>query len=469
MRAAVYTRISQDTTGERAGVTRQLEDCEALAERLGWMVVDRFDDNDLSAFNGKTRPGFEQMLDAMKRGEFGALICWHPDRLYRSMKDLERLIEIADKAGVQIRTVNGGDLDLTNSTGKMVARILGSVSRQESEHKGERRRRANAQRATNGAWRADGPRIFGYTQRGEPLEPEATAVRQAATDVLGGRSLRSIATDWNTRGIVTARGKQWSNLTLRRMLMNPTYAGLRTYRGKVVGPGDWSPLIDADTHHGLVAFLTDSSRRPATSFERRHMGSGVYICGKCGERMYATVPHGSDRMTYMCRRNFHLARLGAPLDEYVEIVVLKALRGTDIHLLLQDGRKVDVGGLQTRRAALQARADDLAAMFAEGAIDGSQLRRGTSELRAQLAGIDNQLAELARRNPVADLLAPGEAVEKRWAALSPDMRGKVINELMTVTVLPTPRGVRGVAIDRGSGVRIINPDYIDTAPKVRHR
>ena len=273
--------------------------------------------------------------------------------------------------------------------------------------------------------------------------------------------MRSIATDWNTRGVVTARGKQWSNLTLRRMLMNPTYAGLRTYRGKVVGPGDWPPLIDADTHHDLVVFLTDSSRRPATSFERRHMGSGVYVCGKCRGRMYATVPHGPDRMTYACRSGYNLARLGAPLDEYVEMVVLEYLRGSDIHLLLHDGRKVDMGELHAKRAALQARLDNLAAMFAEGAIDGSQLRRGTSELRAQLAGIDNQLTELARRNPVADLLAARKAVEKRWAALSADMKGKVIGELMTVTVLPPPRGVKGVTIDRDTEARIINPDYVD--------
>ena len=33
------------------------------------------------------------------------MICWHPDRLYRSMKDLERLIEVVDAAGSQIRTV----------------------------------------------------------------------------------------------------------------------------------------------------------------------------------------------------------------------------------------------------------------------------------------------------------------------------------------------------------------------------
>jgi Resolvase, N terminal domain len=106
MRAAVYTRISQDTTGQRAGVTRQLEDCEALADQLGWEVTHRYGDNDLSAYSGHTRPGFEAMLKAMDDSEFGAVICWHPDRLFRSTKDLERLIGIAQGRQVQLRTVN---------------------------------------------------------------------------------------------------------------------------------------------------------------------------------------------------------------------------------------------------------------------------------------------------------------------------------------------------------------------------
>ncbi|HTY31206.1 recombinase family protein, partial [Mycobacterium sp.] len=143
---AIYTRISNDPTGQRAGVTRQLEDCRALADRLGWDVIEPpFDDNDLSAFNG-TRPGFERLLDAVKHGQIDAIICWHPDRLYRRMADLQRLVEITDR-GVEIRTVNGGDLDLSNATGKMLARIVGSVSEMESEHKAERQRRANVQRA----------------------------------------------------------------------------------------------------------------------------------------------------------------------------------------------------------------------------------------------------------------------------------------------------------------------------------
>jgi hypothetical protein len=106
MRAAVYTRASQDGTGQRADVTRQLEDCEALADRLGWEVTHRYGDDDLSADSGRIRPGFEAMLKALADSEIGAVICWHPDRLVRSMNDLERLIAIADGGRVQLRTVN---------------------------------------------------------------------------------------------------------------------------------------------------------------------------------------------------------------------------------------------------------------------------------------------------------------------------------------------------------------------------
>jgi hypothetical protein len=106
VRAAVYTRISNDATGQRAGVTLQLEDCEALADRLGWQVTHRYDDNDLSAPPGTARPGFEALLKAMADSEFGAVICWHPDRLFSSMNDLERLIDVANGGGVQLRAVN---------------------------------------------------------------------------------------------------------------------------------------------------------------------------------------------------------------------------------------------------------------------------------------------------------------------------------------------------------------------------
>jgi DNA invertase Pin-like site-specific DNA recombinase len=423
-------------------VSRQLDDCQQLADGLGWEVVKHYDDNDISAYSGKRRPGFEAMLTAMSNGEFGALICWHPDRLYRSMKDLERLIDIADERRVQIRTVNGGDLDLSNSSGRMMARILGSVARQESEHKGERHRRANQQKREAGAWRATGTRKFGYTQTGDPLDREADALREAADAVLCGHSLRSIANAWNARNLLTTGGKPWTNLQLRRTLKRPVYAGLVEHAGRIVGRGQWKPLLDEDTHHGLVALLSDRERnRGSTTFETKYMGSGVYLCGRCGGKLYATFPHGPGRLFYTCRdgRN-HLGRLGAPLDDYVEKLVIDWLRSTDIHKRLHDdGSKVDVGDLHAKREALRARLNQLADMLDSDDIDIEQFQRLTRRTRQRLADVDGQLADLARRNPVTDLLTAGKAVEKRWAALSPDMRGKVVSEIMTVTVRPSSR------------------------------
>ena len=135
VRTAIYTRISLDSSGEGPGIQRQLDECLELADRLGWQVVARLSDNDVSAFNGKRRDGFEDLLDGLKNKRFGAVIVWHVDRLYRTLKDLARLLEVA--SGVQIRTVNGGDFDLSTATGRMVATILGSVAVQESEHKGD--------------------------------------------------------------------------------------------------------------------------------------------------------------------------------------------------------------------------------------------------------------------------------------------------------------------------------------------
>lgn len=476
-RAVIYTRISQDSSGEREGVTRQLEDCEALAKKLKVRVVAHFDDNDISAFNGKTRPDFEDMLKLLERGEADMVIVWHVDRLYRSMKDLERLIGVVE-SGIEIRTVNAGDLDLSNSSGRMMARILGSVSRQESEHKAERRRRANLQRAENGAWRSDQARCFGYTCDGELFEPEASAIKQAIHDVLDGRSIRSIATEWNEHGLRTPEapakagkkkfgGNKWTNLTVRRVLMKPTHAGLRVHQGAVMLKdgkpikGTWAPIIDADDHYGLVALLKDKSRAPQSTFERRHMGSTIYVCGVegCGKKLYA-MQHHTGALQYGCKPTKHLTRFAAPLDELVEMTALTLLRRSDIAKRLHPRADIDAAALHARREGLQARADEMTRMFARGDINASELRSGTAEIHEQLAGVDKILAEAVRRSPAAALLADGvDKLQQHWDAASPDLRGKVIDELLSVTVLPT-NGRKGV--DRDG---LIIPDFIRIEPK----
>ena len=231
------------------------------------------------------------------------------------------------------------------------------------------------------------------------------------------------------------------------------------------------PVIDEATHQGLVAYLSDPARRPAVSFEKRHMLSGVARCGKCDQVMYATYPDGKNAAWCTPAARHHTSPGSARLlDEYVEALVLawfsQPKTRKRLAALLNGGRDVDVKALQAQRDGLQARMDKLARMHIAGDIDDSQLRSGTTEHRAQRDAIDKILAKASRRSPAAGMLAADDP-RAYWAACSPDIRGKIVDEIMTATcaaraartVVHRPRQPHTAEWERFG-------DYLDVAPKV---
>ena len=451
----IYTRISSDDERDGLGVARQEKDCRALADRLGMPVGKVYCDNDLSAYTGKRRPEFEAMLTDVARGRYSAVLAWHPDRLYRAIRDLEGIIDVLDTAGVLLHTVNGGQLDLSTASGKMVARILGSVARQESEHKAERIKAAFAQRAEAGGWFVN-TRVFGYTMDGEIVPEEAALIRKAAVDVLAGAGLRSIMRDWNARGIKTAKGNQWGPQPLKRLMTNPRHAGLCEYQGKVIGPGQWEAIIHPDDHAGLVTILTAPDRGKADVRERKYIGSYRYVCGICSAPMQHFIDTSRNHK-YRCSAQAHIARTQPPLDELVESVALRFLSddGRVAALLADAARAAGPGGdvveLRARRAALKAQKDELATLLADGLLDGPAVRREATKLTGKIDTIDGTLAGLARRSPVAALTVDGH-LDEQWGKASADIKGKIIDELFTVVIQPVPKGSKGAGF---------NPDFID--------
>src|SRR5947209_1189182 len=139
--AAIYARISSDRGGDQLGVRRQVKDCEALAERKGWEVAERYVDDDVSAYTGRHRPAYRQMLDDISGGVVDAVVVWHLDRLHRQPKELEEFFEVCDRAGVRALASVTGDVDLATDDGRFMARILGAVARKESDDKSRRIRR----------------------------------------------------------------------------------------------------------------------------------------------------------------------------------------------------------------------------------------------------------------------------------------------------------------------------------------
>jgi len=157
-------------------------------------------------------------------------------------------------------------------------------------------------------------------------------------------------------------------------------------------------------------------------------------------------------------RTTHLGRSGAPIDAMVEAVVLGVLAETDIAARLTKRPGLDTVALRVKRQTMLAQRDELATLFTDGVLDGPAVRRESEKLAARIAAIDAQLTEAARRSTAATLLADGSGeVRRHWEAASPDIRGKVVDELMVVTVLPVPEDARGY--------RGFDPNLIRIVPK----
>ncbi|NOQ58295.1 recombinase family protein [Mycolicibacterium fortuitum] len=447
----MYLRQSRDRDGNELAVTRQREDCLKLCQDRGWSDITEYCDNNVSATSRtRARPQFQRMLADITSGLVQAVVVWDLDRLYRQPRELEDFIDLADDHRLALATVTG-DTDLSTDNGRLFARIKGAVAKAEGERKAERWKRSNEQGAAAGKWVVS-YRPFGYTWDGEPLEPEATAVREAYRDMLEGKSLRRIAIDWNAAGFTTPKrskngqvtdaGKSWTNTQVRRLLLNPRYAALRVLRGQVVGRGEWTPLVDEDTWRGLGATLRDPARARCTTFEIAHMGAGVYVCGRCGSPLITAYDKHGARL-YRCKVQPHLSRRAEKLDDYVTASVLERCARNDAAVLTADPEVVNSDDLHTAREALIARKDELSALFTDGVLDAAAVRRDAAKLTAKIAEIDRRLADAVRVSPAAALLgATGEQLWKRWEQMTPALRGQVVDELVTVTVLPSPRGLR---------------------------
>src|SRR5699024_2216246 len=102
---AAYVRASMDRKGDRWTVDTQLRKIRALAEAKDWNVVEVYEDNAVSATK-KRRAGtrWAEMLDDARAGRFSMVVAVDMDRLLRSTKDLNTLIDL----GLRVGTVPGG-------------------------------------------------------------------------------------------------------------------------------------------------------------------------------------------------------------------------------------------------------------------------------------------------------------------------------------------------------------------------
>jgi hypothetical protein len=382
------------------------------------------------------------MLDAIRHRRISTIVAWHPDRLHRQTRELVGFIDLINEYGVHVETVTAGRTDFTTPTGRMHARIAGTIAEYESEHKSERIRRKLEQNATEGLHHG-GVRPYGWQEdRITPDPAEAAIVREVTAKVIAGESIGSIAKQLNAAGHRTAQGIPWRDVHVRQMVLRPRNAGLRQHHGVVAGQGRWEPLVAAEELHEVQAILRNPARRTHSGQGGRvHLLSTIARCGVCGGPMTVgktSARTGKPRSVYRCRDHSHVARDQELVDDYVTQVVLARLSLPDAKNLLVEPDRVDEAEVAAWRAQeLQNRLHEAAEAYAGGAITMAQLSTINASIIPKLEEAQERAASPSRSRLLGDLvfLDPAEV----WGQLAPERRRAVVDLLMEVRILPARR------------------------------
>lgn len=348
---AIYARISDDREGTEHGVARQIEDAQGLAQApVPEALI--FVDNDISAStrSTKVRPGFDALVREIEAGKVTRVLAYSNSRLTRRPLELERLIQLHEKHGVVFRTVVSGQDDLKTADGRMVARIKASVDAAEAERVGERVARQKRQRAEDGKPQGGRYPTYGFTKDWQVVPAQADAVREAFKRRARGESVTSIG-----EVVGVPHG------TLSRILKNPLYCGLRSYKGEVVGElhADFPRLVERVVWDAAQAVAVAP---PAGTNSRKYLLSGIARCGKCGGKMKG-APSKGRAARYRCAASYGGCGTVSIrcdwIDEPVEITVVSreiAGKGAPVVEEVDDTEAETIRGeIRELQAAVSAR------------------------------------------------------------------------------------------------------------------
>jgi len=222
MKVLGYVRASTNEQAENGvSLKAQEQRIREYCKAQGWQLIEIVQDEGYSAKDLK-RPGLRRVLEEFpqKHRRFQGIVVVKLDRLTRSVRDLVRLTDAADRHHVALVSIQEA-VDTGTATGQLFRNIVTSLSEWERGVIGERTREALAYKRRNGE--RIGPLPYGYTLDGDKkhLVPEPTEGRVVARMIRErkrGESLGRIADGLNADRITTKGGKAWYPATVKSVL-----------------------------------------------------------------------------------------------------------------------------------------------------------------------------------------------------------------------------------------------------------
>lgn len=285
-------RVStEDQAREGFSLPEQKERLEAYCKFNGYKIVEYYTDAGISAKTGNHRPEYDRMLEDGKQGKINMIIALKLDRITRSTRDWETLMDYLEKYNINIAFVND-DINTTTANGKMVSHIMMSVSQNEIERTSERTIIGLEGAIKQGHIPARAP--LGYKHIDKKLVPDPLTkdiVIRIYNLYFEGLTYNTIAKLFNKEKVC---GKtNWKDTSILKIITNVIYKG-----DYIQGKTTRNPRYFEDVVEPIVSKeLCESCQVQKKKNQRNYMRSQTYIflqklkCPKCGRILAGGASH----------------------------------------------------------------------------------------------------------------------------------------------------------------------------------
>ena len=326
--AGLYIRVStEDQAREGFSLPEQEKRLRTMCEYKGYEVYDVYEERGISAKTGNYRPEFERLLQDVRDKKVNTIVVLKLDRLTRSVADWEKILSFLEENEAYLDCAND-EINTTNANGKMISRILTSVSQQEIERTSERTKIGLAGAIKVGHIPHQAP--LGYKHENKKL-----VVDYATKDVVirifnmyhDGLSYKKISNILNEEKVLDKTN--WRDSTILNLLENPIYKGDFIHGRRTKHPTYYFDVVEPLVSKEYWEECQVQQKKNSRNFQRSltYLFMQKLKCPKCKRILggkATTKKNGNSYYYYYChdcKISFKESEIEKTIDEYMDSIV----------------------------------------------------------------------------------------------------------------------------------------------------
>ena len=328
--AGIYIRVSTfDQAREGFSLREQEERLKEFCKFKRYNIYKVYQDAGISAKNDK-RPAYQEMIEDVKKGNINVIVALKLDRLTRSVYDIEKLMKFVNDYECDIDCM-ADESNTTTSNGRMVMRIMTSVSQNEIEKCSERTKFGMAGAIKNG--HIPNRTGLGFKRKNKKLVPDPLTkdiIVRIFDLYLEGKSHQAIANIYNKEKVL---GKtNWYDSTIQKILSNELYKGDYVNGKRTKHPTYYENVIEPIVSKEKWKSCQYQKLRNARHYERTatYLFTNKLKCSKCGNFL------GGHATTKTNGKKYYYYKCNTCKTYFNEIDIEKELKAFMLELAKQD-------------------------------------------------------------------------------------------------------------------------------------